>query len=66
MSCPICGLEIERCETVMITIKDKTPVEVTHVACWWGRRRKLRQLADEETELFGFAISTADRPKNLA
>jgi hypothetical protein len=50
----------------MITIRDGVPVEVCHVQCWWARNRRLRELAKEEEELFGFAISTQPRPKGQA
>jgi len=66
MSCPVCGHKIDPQKTVMVTVKDGKPVEVAHIECWWTRRRKMRELADEERDLFGFAISTSDRPKNLA
>ncbi len=66
MSCPICGTEIDHSETCMITLKDGVPVEVAHIECWWTRRRKLRALAEEETEAFGFAVSTEGRPRGQA
>jgi hypothetical protein len=66
MSCPVCGLEIDTGKSAMITIKDGVPVEVAHVECWWTRRIRLKKLAAEEEELFGFAISTGERPKGQA
>lgn len=66
MSCPICGNKVDTDETCMITVKDGKPVEVAHIMCWWTRRRRLRALADEETEAFGFAVSTEGRPRGQA
>lgn len=66
MSCPICGHNIDSDETCMIKFVDNKPVEITHLQCWFTRQSRLKKLAEEETELFGFAVSTAPRPKNLA
>jgi hypothetical protein len=66
MSCPICGNKVDAGETAMITIKDGVPTEVAHVQCWWTRRIRLRKLAEEETEAFGFAVSTSPRPRGQA
>ena len=66
MACPICGEKIDPCKTVMIVFKDGEPNEISHIQCWWTRQIRLKKLADEEKELFGFAISTEQRPKGQA
>lgn len=66
MSCPICGHDIDVDKTCMITLVDGKPTEIAHVECWWTRRIRLKKLAEDETELFGFAISTGERPKGQA